>query len=245
MLAIAFLVGYLVAQRRARSRGIDQTAVLDLAFYILVSAIVGSRLFYVVTHWDQYAARPLAAFSIWEGGLSMMGGVLLALLVSWLYLKKREISFKAMADVVAPSLALGLAFTRVGCFLYGCCYGLPTDLPWGVQFPPGSGAGSHFHELIHPAQLYESGYGLLVFAMLLLVDRLRLPDGVLGALLLVLYASERFTLDFFRYYEPNQYVLLRPVALTNNQVINLFLFLFGLMMMIWLLRRGKVPARAR
>src|SRR3989339_9307 len=106
MLAVSFLVGYLVARKRGLSRGISQETLLDLCFWILLSAIVGSRAFYIVTHWEQYAENPLGAFSIWEGGLSMMGGVLMSLAAGWLYLKKAGVRFAAMADTLAPSIAL-------------------------------------------------------------------------------------------------------------------------------------------
>ena len=227
MLAISFLIGFFIARSRARRRNIDQTVLLDLCFYILLSAIIGSRAFYVLTHWNNYADSPFAVFSIWEGGLSMMGGIILSLAVSWLFLKKKGISFAVMGDILAPSIAMGVALTRIGCFLYGCCYGLPTDLPWGVQFPLHSAAGSHFSVHIHPAQLYASGYGLLIFTILMLFDKSNPPPGVLLGALLALYAPARFTVDFFRYYEPEQYVFHSPLALTNNQLICVLLFAMG------------------
>lgn len=230
MLAVSFLIGYLIAQPKAQKNGIEQSVLLDLCFYILLSSIIGSRAFYVVTHWEQYGANPLTVFSIWEGGLSMMGGVLLSLLVSYLYLKKKEVRFTLMADILAPSMALWVAITRIGCFLYGCCYGLPTDLPWGIQFPGYSAAGSHFHELIHPAQLYASAYGLLIFLALLAIEKRNPPTGVLFGTLMVMYATARFFVDFIRYYEPEQYLIRNPVELTNNQVICIFLFIFGIVL---------------
>ncbi|OGG05480.1 MAG: prolipoprotein diacylglyceryl transferase [Candidatus Glassbacteria bacterium RIFCSPLOWO2_12_FULL_58_11] len=242
MLAISFLLGYLVAQKRAARNGIDVTVLLDLCFYILISAIAGSRAFYVVTHWEEYSAHPLSALSIWEGGLSMMGGVLLGLAVSWLFLKKKGVSFTRMADTLAPSIALGVGLTRIGCFLYGCCYGLPSDVSWAIHFPPNSAAGSHFHEAIHPTQLYSSAYGFIIFLVLLLIEKMRPPSGVVFASLLLLYAAARFTIDFYRYYEPEQIIVHSPVALTNNQVICAVLFIFGLGLLIWSYRRRTAGA---
>jgi len=232
MLAVSFLVGYFIAQKRAKARGIDQAVLLDLSFYILLSAIVGSRAFYVFTHRQQFSDNPLNSFSIWEGGLSMMGGVLLSLLVSFYYLKAKRIEFKLIADIIAPSVALGIGLTRIGCFLYGCCYGLPTTLFWGVHFPLYSAAGAHFHESIHPTQLYSSAYGFLIFLILLLIDRAKPAAGVLSGALLAFFAPARFAVDFFRYYEPEQYVLREPVALTNNQLICIFLFILGVYVII-------------
>jgi phosphatidylglycerol:prolipoprotein diacylglycerol transferase len=117
-----------------------------------------------------------------------------------------------MADVMAPSLGLGLMITRIGCFLNGCCFGLPTDGPLGICFPAGSEAArtalslvaGHAHGdcvPIHPAQLYSSFAGLLILASLLLFDRRRHFEGAVFALFLLLYGLKRFTVDLFRYYE--------------------------------------------
>jgi len=242
MLAVSFLAGYFLAQRRAKAHRIDQAVLLDLSFYILLSAVIGSRVFYVITHWEQYSANPLAVFYLWEGGLSMMGGILLSLLVCYFYLKAKSIGFKLMADILAPSIALGIALTRVGCFMYGCCYGLPTELSWGVHFPVNSAAGSHFHEAIHPTQLYSSAYGIIIFLILLVIERKTPPAGVLFGSLMVLYGMARFTVDFFRYYEPEQFLIRTPVALTNNQLICIFLFLFGVYLIVSGLRSKTAGA---
>jgi phosphatidylglycerol:prolipoprotein diacylglycerol transferase len=241
MLAISFLVGYMVARKRAEVRGISQEALLDLCFWILLSAIVGSRAFYIVTHWDQYADSPLGAFSIWEGGLSMMGGVVMSLAAGWLYLKKAGIRFALMADVLAPSIALGIGITRIGCFLYGCCYGQPTDLACGVTFPEISAAGHHYHVPIHPTQLYSSVYGFAICGILLLIDRFRPREGALFGIFAMLYAFARFMIDFIRYYEPEQYVTTAPVALTNNQFISMALFAFGAALVVraWIAKPGE------
>ena len=245
MLAISFLTGYLLARKRGESLGVKQEVMLDLCFWILLSAIVGSRAFYIATHWEQYGDNPLGAFSIWEGGLSMMGGVLMSLAAGWLYLKKAGVRFAQMADIMAPSIALGVGLTRIGCFLYGCCYGLPTELACGVSFPPESAAGSHFHVPIHPTQLYSSAYGFAILGILLLIDRFRPPEGGLFGIFAMLYAVARFSVDFFRYYEPQQFVIAQP-ALTNNQLISIALFAFGAALAVraWLTRPGEVTESA-
>lgn len=239
MLATAFVVGYFVAQSRARKRNVDQAVLLDLVFYILLSAIIGSRVFYVLTHLGEFAARPMAVFYIWEGGLSMLGGVVLALVVSWFFLKLKNIDFYLTADLLAPSIALGVGITRIGCFLYGCCYGLPTEACTGVHFPTESAAGAHFHQAIHPTQLYSSAYGFAIFGLLILIERFRPPRGVVFGAFLVFYSTARIAVDFFRYYEPQQYVLTYPAALTNNQLILAVLFVYGLWLVASRLARGK------
>jgi len=238
MLVVSFITGYLITKSRVKRRGIDQEILLDLCFYILLSAIVGSRVFYALTHMKEFSDSPFSIFYIWEGGLSMMGGVLLSLVVSWLYLKLKDVDFFLMADLLAPAIALGVGITRIGCFLYGCCFGLPSQVAWAVQFPAVSAAGSHFHQPIHPAQLYAVAYGLLIFGILLLIERRQPPTGVLFGTLLTLYSPARFLVDFLRYYEPEQYVFETPLPLTNNQLICLGLFAFGVYLILAAYRKA-------
>jgi phosphatidylglycerol:prolipoprotein diacylglycerol transferase len=239
MLALSFLIGIWVAGRRGKRFGIEPQYILDLSVYIILAAVVGSRLLYVVFHLGEFD-NPLEIFALWRGGATFYGGMLLAIFVSWVYVRKRRIDFLRVADVIAPSIALGLAFTRVGCFLSGCCYGKPTEHAIGVFFPPDSPAGhSAAGEAIalgvaqvalHPTQLYASAYGLVIFVILMALQPRLLKRGAMFGALLVFYGVARFTVDFFRYYEENARVL---AGLTFNQVISVALFLLGL----WLVFR--------
>ena len=119
--------------------------------------------------------------------------------------------------------------------------------PAGVTFPDVSAAGHHFHEPIHPTQLYSSAYGFIMFGILLLIDRLRPAEGALFGIFAMLYAVARFSVDFFRYYEPQQYVTSVPVALTNNQIISMALFAFGAALAIraWMVKPGEAAESER
>jgi phosphatidylglycerol:prolipoprotein diacylglycerol transferase len=238
MLAVSFLVGIYFAGYRAKKYGVKPQLVLDLSVYIIFAAVVGSRLLYVLFHLGEYDSV-LQMFALWEGGATFYGGMLLAIAVSYAFVHKKGLSFLLVADVLAPSIALGLIFTRVGCFLSGCCFGEPTSLPWGVAFPAGSSAGQAAADAaralgvpsvrLHPTQLYASGYGLVIFLTLIATQRyLRKRGATFGALLL-LYGIARFTVDFFRYYEANARVLL---GLTFNQVISIALFALGVFFLI-------------
>jgi phosphatidylglycerol:prolipoprotein diacylglycerol transferase len=141
-----------------------------------------------------------------------------------------------MADVVAPSLGLGLGLTRIGCFLNGCCYGRPTEGPFGVHFPADSYVTRVFGDAaLHPTQLYSALTGLAICAILLAYDRAARPEGRVFGLFLVLDAVGRFALDFFRSYEANVYVLR---GLTVNQLISVGLFLIGVLVIV-----RRAPAR--
>lgn len=238
MLAVSFLLGIWLAGRRARRAGVDPQKVLDLSVIIILAAVVGSRLLYVVFHLEQYS-NPLDMFALWQGGATFYGGFILAVAASYFWVIKNNIPFLKIADIMAPSIALGLVFTRIGCFLSGCCYGHPTDLAWGMVFPPDSPAGAAAmaiaqqrgvdHVALHPTQLYSSLKGLIIFSTLMLMQPRLQKRGATFGLLLVLYGIGRFIIDFMRYYEPNALVV---AGLSFNQVISIGLIVLGLVLLV-------------
>jgi phosphatidylglycerol:prolipoprotein diacylglycerol transferase len=242
MLALSFLIGIWLAGRRAKRAGVEPQKILDLSVIIILAAVIGSRLLYVLFHLEQYS-NPLHMFALWEGGATFYGGFLLAMAASYFWVQKNRIPFLKVADIIAPSIALGLVFTRVGCFLSGCCFGNETHMPWGMVFPPDSPAGAAAaalaqaqgvdHVALHPAQVYSSIKGLIIFSALMLLQPKLKKLGSTFGLLLVLYGVGRFTIDFFRYYETSARVL---AGLSFNQVISVVLFGCGLFL---LLRREK------
>ena len=129
MLAISFALGLLLSIRRAKAYKIRAEDIIDLVFGVFVSSLVGVRLAYLITHPDTLGAW-YRIFFIWDGGLTLYGGILLAIATVWYMTRRRRIPFLVMADIFAPGVALGIGITRIGCFLAGCCYGHPTDCPW-------------------------------------------------------------------------------------------------------------------
>jgi phosphatidylglycerol:prolipoprotein diacylglycerol transferase len=203
MLSLAFLLGGIMLIRGARKRGLDEGAVLNLIYIIVFSSVIGSRLMYVLGHLSEYRADPLSAFKVWEGGLTLYGGLLLAVLGSVIYMKTVGLPVMIVCDLAAPAIALGKAITRLGCFLNGCCFGVRTDLPWGVVFPYDSQAGVVFPGAhLHPVQLYSSGLSLLVFGILLLILRAGFRAGTVFWSFLLMDSSVRILLGFVRYCEP-------------------------------------------
>jgi phosphatidylglycerol:prolipoprotein diacylglycerol transferase len=245
MLALSFLIGIWLAGRRAKRAGVDPQKVLDLSVIIILAAVVGSRLLYVLFHLEQYS-NPLLIFALWQGGATFYGGFILAVAAAYFWVQKNNIPFLKIADIMAPSIGLGLVFTRVGCFLSGCCFGKPTHGPLGVVFPPDSPAGSAAmtlaqqqgvdHVALHPTQVYSSIKGLAIFLALMLLQPKLKKRGATFGLLLVLYGIGRFTIDFFRYYEENARVL---AGLSFNQLISVVLIGLGLFL---LLRKETVRA---
>jgi phosphatidylglycerol:prolipoprotein diacylglycerol transferase len=244
MLVVSFVVGLLLMRARARRSGLDPRHILRLFVVILVAAVVGSRGLHVVENAAVYAGDPARALRFWEGGLSMLGGVLLAIAASALYARAIGRSFLWIADLCAPSIALGEALTRIGCFLNGCCFGTPCDLPWAVVFPPVGRAGQVFPDTaIHPTQLYSSVYSLVVLGILLTVEwrKPRQPGVLIGSYLLFL-AIGRFSLEFLRYSEPARHIAVGNLSLTSGQLISLVVFALGVLL---LLASGKLAGRTR
>lgn len=230
LLAISFALGIWVAARRGRTAGLKPEFVYDLSFVILVSSLVGVRLFYVATHLGEFQGQWHRIFLINQGGLTLYGGIIGALLAGWWWCRRRGVGFLQAADIMIPSVALGIGITRIGCFMAGCCYGEPCSVPWGVHFPAGSPPVMQFGPVaVHPSQLYASAGGLAIFGALLLLERWRAwPGDTLGRFLL-LYGIQRFVIDFTRYYEPSQVMLF---GWSNNQWISVGLMLVGIVLML-------------
>lgn len=236
MLAISFLIGIYWAMARAPKRGIEKNDILDLSIVVVICAILGSRLFYVVTHLDEFKGRWTDTFNPLQSsgelgisGLSMLGGVVLVLIALVVYCRVKQISIIRLCDTLAPTFALGIGLTRIGCFLNGCCFGKPCDMGWCMKFPLNSPAGSVLQNTaIHPTQLYASLYGFIILLIIVLADRKKRQDGFLLSLFFMLYGISRFAIDFVRYYEASVQFHFLGVAFTFNQAISLALFLLGL-----------------
>lgn len=248
MLAIAFLVGIFIATKRGEKVGIHPDLVMDLSIYILISSIVGSRLFFVISEWSHYQDHLIEIVQVWKGGLAVLGGIILAVITSYLYLRYQQISFLLIADVMVPSLALGQAIGRIGCFLNGCCFGVACHHPWAVHFPAEGGMAGHlFPDIgIHPTQLYMTLYNLLIFAILLFFDKRNKKVGLTFGLYFILHGVARFSVDFWRYYDDSFiFTTIGPWAVTTTQVTSLGFIIFGAILMVVLWRRyGTAIANA-
>lgn len=141
MLLVGFVAGVTLAARQARRMGMNPDVVYSFAFWIFVSGIVGARAFFVIQYHEQFVREDTlamigAVLNLTEGGLVVYGAFLGVMLAGTIYLVVHKLPVLAFADLIAPSLALGLAFGRIGCLLNGCCFGGLCETPWlGVQFP--------------------------------------------------------------------------------------------------------------
>ncbi len=196
-IASAFLLALAVTSREARRRDLNVSLVSDLGFYIIVSAIVGSRLLYVVIKWSYFKKHLLESLMIWKGGLVFVGGAILAMGVAVIFLKKKGEDPWIWADCMAPAIAIGQFVGRIGCLMAGCCYGRYCTMPWAITFTdPHSLAPLNVP--LHPTEIYHSLAGLITFFILWLTrDRFK-KKGQLFGLLMVLYGIGRFVIEFYR-----------------------------------------------
>lgn len=192
-LATAYLVALAMGARRAAARGYDPDTTADMFLYLLLGAVGGARITYVMLEWDQFRGNPLSALMIWKGGLVFYGGIIGGYLASLAFMKYHKVPALPMADLSVGCVAVGHMIGRVGCFLNGCCYGQLTQQPWGVTFP--YTAGPHPR---HPTQLYEIAGLLVVLAFLEWRYRRPHRQGSIVALYLSLYAVLRFSVEMLR-----------------------------------------------
>jgi phosphatidylglycerol:prolipoprotein diacylglycerol transferase len=134
-MVLGFLTALFLMRYLGRRLRLDPILLTNAALYTLIAGIVGARIFYVLHHFDQFKGNLLGVFAIWRGGLEFLGGVVLAMVFLVGYLRRHRLPVRRILDIMAIGLMAGLMFGRVGCLLNGCCWGKPTDLPWGIRFP--------------------------------------------------------------------------------------------------------------
>jgi phosphatidylglycerol:prolipoprotein diacylglycerol transferase len=267
MLFLGFVAGAWTAGRRGATIGYPPEMIWDVGIWLFIAGVIGCRVFYCI----QYGSRLfyddinghivlkslpgilLAAVNLPDGGLVYYGGIPAGLLAAVWICRKRHINLLALGDVIIPSLFLGMAFGRIGCFLNGCCYGDRCDLPWGVQFPMGSvpdmalvirgfvGADQDLSVRLHPTQLYSSLDGLFLFLLTHAYFPFRPRNGAVIALGALTYPITRFAIESLRADELGQF----NTSLTISQWVSILTFVVGVIFTIWLSRRPRLAPPPR
>jgi len=250
MLVLAFLSSTWLAWWRARRERLDPDVILDMAFWVFLFGMVGARLFYCVEYWGTEIKTLWEVLQYWKGGIVLYGGVIGATIAFFVYWRSRPFPLRPYMDVLAPSIAIGIMFGRLGCFLNGCCYGYPCQLPWAVSFPRHSPPWDHHRALgmipdgavqslaIHPTQIYSAVDGLVLLLLLSAFFPFRRRDGEVLGLLMVTYATSRFLIDFMRNDEGTSFA-----GLTIAQKFSVALLLAGLAFWAWLFKQPNVLYR--
>ncbi|MEY2643895.1 MAG: hypothetical protein RLZZ589_1196 [Cyanobacteriota bacterium] len=205
LIAVAVLLGLLLATRLGRQRGIEPALIADLLPILVLAAVIGARTYYVLFEWRQYQLNWLDALAIWRGGIAIHGALIGGSLAVIVYARWRRIPFWSLLDVLVPSVALGQAIGRWGNFFNSEAFGLPTDLPWKLTIPFANRPNEFLDQAtFHPTFLYESLWNLGVLVLLLLLfrraslGRLNLPAGALSCVYLLSYSTGRLWIEGLR-----------------------------------------------
>jgi phosphatidylglycerol:prolipoprotein diacylglycerol transferase len=211
---------------------------MDLGIYVIVAAFVGAKLLLVLVDFRHFVENPGDLFSLFRAGGVFYGGLILATAVAIWYVRRHRMPVWDVGDAAAPGIALGHVTGRLGCFLGGCCYGRPADVPWAVTFTSPDAAanvGTPLGIPLHPTQLYEAGAELVIlFGLLLLERRGRSFPGRTFFSYLVVYGVSRFVIEFYRG-DPRGFVF--DSLMSTSQFISLLLIPASLVMLVWLSRR--------
>jgi len=198
LLAAGFLIALKVAAMRGQKNGIEPNLTMDLGLYILISALVGAKALLLIVDWGHYSHDP---WSLMRSGGVFYGGLIAAVLTSVYFFYKHNLPAWKMTDIMAPSVALGHAIGRLGCFSAGCCYGKPTNTFLGITFTDTYAreiVGVPLNIPLHPTQLYESFLEFSIFVFLIFLSRKKKFDGQIFWTYVALYSSGRFLIEFFR-----------------------------------------------
>jgi phosphatidylglycerol:prolipoprotein diacylglycerol transferase len=238
MVALAFALGLWTASRRGLRAGIAPESILDLGPWLIGGGLLGARALYVGSYWrEEFARKPLSEiFMIQHGGLVYYGGLIGAALVGLAFIRWKKLPLWKMTDALAPSIALGYVFGRIGCLMNGCCYGRVCALPWAIHFPE----DHETHGLsLHPTQIYDSLLSLGLYLTLAWLYRRRKFDGQIFALYLMAYACTRSFVEYFRGDYSDAHI---HGGLTPAHLVSIGIFAAGVV--LWFVRsRQALPKR--
>lgn len=258
MMFVGFSTATLLAARRVQTVGMSADVIWDLMLWVLVPGLVGARIIYLSQNWDRVMAdkagaqKLVALFALWDGGIVFYGCIIGAGLGLLAYCRLRRVDPLVLCDVIMPSVFVGEGFGRIGCFLYGCCFGDPCSLPWAVQFPRDS---LTFEKLVergtippdalstiplHPTQLYSSAAAFALAGALAWLFRRRSFDGQVLAMAWILYPINRYILEVFRDDEPGRLGLPQ----TFSQQVSVALLITGVAALIWFSRKNRLTSKS-
>lgn len=198
-IAIGYVAALILLARLAPMRGLDPARFLDLAFLSLITGVAGGRILFVLTNFGYFRRYPSEILDFWQGGLVFYGGFITAALACILYIRRRRLPLGDSLDILAPALALGHAFGRIGCFAAGCCYGSYCEYPWGVKFHSDLVDPALRDLPLHPTQLYESvSLFLLAGGLSWIFVKRKTKAGGVALAYLISYALIRAIIEIFR-----------------------------------------------
>ena len=193
MCALGLSFGYFLMSRWAEREGVDEDDYLNLFIILMFTSIGGARLVFALTYPSYFQEDWTDIFRLWKGGLTIMGGGFLSLIGFVIYCKVYELKTGLILDLFFGAFPVGIFFGRIGCFCFGCCYGKPTELPWGVVFPKLRPAIAR-----HPTQLYACLAMVIIFLVILWYRKHPHVDGMVTVVFLYLYCIYRIPIESLR-----------------------------------------------
>lgn len=236
----AIVIGVWLVAREAARKGFKKEDIYDSAIWIVLGGLLGARLFHVLDHWsDIFAANPIRAFYIWEGGLAIWGGVAGGLIVGAILAWRKGWRFPRLLDAAAPGLVLAQAIGRVACVITGDAMGKPTNGPFGIAYTSSNAMVPQLGVYYTPMPVYEIFANLAIFALLWSLRKKDWSDGLLFLIYLTLYSIERFFLAFTSSYQ------IMAFGLTQSQIVALISLAVAIPLIIRFLyqRRTTIPAK--
>lgn len=240
ILMAAIAIGYWFVEREAVRKGYKSEDIADSALWIIAAGLIGSRLFHVIDHWqDSFAANPIRALYVWEGGLAIWGGVLGGLLAVAILAHIHHWKLPRLLDSFVPGLVLAQAVGRVACIITGDAVGKPTSGPFGFAYISPNAAVPQLGVYYTPTPVYEIIMNLAIFAFLWSLRKRNLPDGILTLIYLALYSFMRFFIAFTSAYQ------IIAFGLNQAQLISILVLAVSLpRLTITTLKRGRLFMKA-
>ena len=204
MTALGYAAASCYLLPRAKKINLDKDTFWNLIFIAFIGALAGSKLLFIIVSWPELGAtlaeKITHIIKDFRYGFVFFGGMIASVGALVWYMRRKKLPLLKTSDFMIVGLPLGHALGRVGCFLAGCCYGRPTQMPWGVRFtdPHALVAPDLIGVPLHPTQLYEAGLNLLLFIWLHFAYKKPHKDGKILVQYIVCYALMRFGIEFFR-----------------------------------------------
>ncbi len=213
MLAIAFVTASALAGMQAKRQNIQPDIIFNLSFIVVISGVIGARIFYVLTNLSDYVRNPQEIIMLQHGGLSWFGGLISGSIAGITYIKNKKLPVLKILDLMIPFVALGQSIGRIGCLLNGCCFGKASEL--GLYFPV-------HQQILIPTQMYSSLLLLFIFIILRILQEKPHSQGQVFFIYLLLYSVQRFFIEFWRADNPR--IIFN---LTLFQILSIALFCLG------------------
>lgn len=234
----AISIGVWLAGREAERKGFRKEEIYDGALWVVLAGLLGARLFHVLDHWShEYAANPVRAAYLWEGGLAIWGGVVGGLIATAIIARQRGWRLLHLLDAAAPGLVLAQAIGRVACIITGDAMGKPTNGPFGFAYTNPNAMVPQLGVYYTPMPVYEIIVNLGIFALLWQLRKRDWPAGQLFLIYLTLYSLERFALAFTSSYR------VIALGLTQSQFVALAGLVIALPLLVW--QRSHSPSLVR